>query len=139
MTTEQEEAAAPVSPEVEIDFHGRKIWVRMPSAEQLLVWQRTVKQLGDADKRVDWTASEALTALDRCRRIIDSILVNKADSVWIDDQFLDGELTFKDLMPLITRTVEMFRAAAEEDAPNREARRAAKPAKKAARKKATTR
>lgn len=122
-------------PEVAVQFEGREIWTRMPSPEQLLVWDRTVKRLTGAPPDESWTGSQVMASLDRLRRIVDTILVNRADVDWLDDQFLDGALTFKSLAPFITQVVDAFADAAEEGAPNREAKRAAKKApKKAARK-----
>lgn len=142
MTEPQQEAAAEpvVSPELAIEFHGREIYVKMPRPEQLLVWQRTIGMLTKLqDSAASWTGSEVMAALERCRKIIDSILVNKADIVWLDDQFLEGEIEFKDLLPFITMVVDRFAKAAEENAPNREAKRAVKKtASKAARKKVTS-
>ena len=42
MTEQQEGQLQADIPEQEIEFKGRKIWVKMPSGEQLLVWKRTV-------------------------------------------------------------------------------------------------
>lgn len=142
MTTEQ--AAGPAEdeqefPELEVPFRGRKMWVRMPTPEQLLVWQRVMTRLTDSPIDTSWTGSEVMAALERLRKIIDSILVNKTDVVWIDDQFLEGTLRFKDLVPYLTEVVDAFASAAAENG-NREQRRAAAkkaPAKKAARKKVT--
>lgn len=149
MTTEQTEGeAAPEVPlELEIPFvfqdaNGdggemrRTMWVRMPRPEQLLVWQRTVDKLTNAPVTASWTGTEVMAALERLRKIVDSLLVNKADVAWIDDQFLDGSLTFQTLTPFITETVSAFQQAAAGTG-NREERRGAakKVAKKAARKK----
>jgi len=138
MTDAPAEQAAPLEivPEQEIDFRGRKMWVRMPRPEQLLVWKRTLSQLQNVVDG-DWTADTVMTALERLRRIIDSVLVNKADVTWLDDQFLDGTLTFQQLTPMITLTVEAFADAAENEG-NREERRKAKAAPKKARRKAPT-
>lgn len=128
-------------PEVEVQFEGRSIWTRMPSPEQLLVWDRTVRNLTEAPPDESWTGSQVMRSLDRLRRIVDTILVNRADVDWLDDQFLDGKLTFKSLAPFIAKVVDAFADAAEQAnaTSNRAAKRAAKkaPAKKAARKKAT--
>lgn len=136
--TAEEELAVP---EVQVPFHGRTILARMPSPEQLLVWDRTVRQLTEAPPDETWTGSRVMKSLDRLRRIVDSILPQKSDVEWLDDQFLDGTLTFRDMAPFITDVVNAFADAAEEAnaTSNRAARRAAdkKPAKKAARKKAT--
>ena len=141
------EQAAPVAeeevtiPEVEVQFEGRTIWARMPTPEQLLVWERTVKNLTEAPPDLTWTGSQVMKSLDRLRRIVDTILVNRADVEWLDDQFLDGTLTFKSLAPFIAKVVDAFADAAEQAnaTSNRAARRAAdkKPAKKAAKRKAS--
>ena len=143
MTTEQ--AAAPADdeeitvPEVEVQFMGRTIWTHMPSPEQLLVWDRTVRNLTEAPPDETWTGSQVMKSLDRLRRIVDTILVNKADVEWMDDQFLDGTLTFKGLAPFIALVVDAFADAAEEaNATSNRAARRAKPAKKATRKKAAS-
>jgi hypothetical protein len=144
MTTEQ--AAAPAAdeevtiPEVEITFQGRSIWTRMPTPEQLLVWDRTVRSLTEAPPDASWTGSQVMKSLDRLRRIVDTILVNRADVEWLDDEFLDGKLTFKDLAPMIALVVDGFADAAEQAnaTSNRAAKRAAAKPKKAARKKATS-
>lgn len=145
MTTEQAAATADdeeiTTPEVEVQFQGRGIWTRMPTPEQLLVWDRTVRNLTEAPPDASWTSSQVMKALDRLRRIVDTILVNRADIDWLDDQFLDGKLRFKDLAPFIALVVDAFADAAEEAnaTSNRAAKRAAKkaPPKKAARKKAS--
>lgn len=151
MTTEQvgEKSSAPPMPmELEIPFTfqandgeggeiRRTMWVRMPKPEQLLVWQRTVDRLTNAPVTASWTGSEVMNALERLRKIVDSLLVNKIDVDWIDDQFLTGDLTFQTLTPFIATTTTAFQQAAAETG-NREERRAAKKAapKKATRKKA---
>lgn len=144
MTTEQASAPADdeeiTTPEVEVQFQGRGIWTRMPTPEQLLVWDRTVRNLTEAPPDESWTGSQVMKSLDRLRRIVDTILVNKIDIEWLDDQFLDGTLTFKGLAPFIALVVDGFADAAEQAnaTSNRAARRAAKPAKKATRKKAAS-
>lgn len=141
--TEQEEGGG-LPAELEITFtypagdetKTRMMWVKRPTPEQLLVWQRTVTKLTNAPVTASWTGSEVMGALERLRKIVDSLLVNRADTDWIDDQFLDGTLTFETLTPLVTETTLAFQKAAAEGG-NREERRAAaktKPAKKAARK-----
>lgn len=118
-------------PEREIDFQGRTMWVRMPSPEQLLVWKRTLKKLQEADV-AGWNGEQAMTALERTRKIIDSILVNQTDVEWLDDEMLAGNVTLLETAGLLQRTVDAFVEAAEAEG-NRETKRAAK---KATRKKA---
>jgi hypothetical protein len=117
---------------------GREIDCRMPTPEQLLVWRRTVHRLTEAPMDASWTGAEVMDALERLRKIIDSLMVHRTDIDWLDDRFLDEKVTFKDLAPFITRVTDAFAKAAEEE-DNQEIRRATKkPAKKAARKKAVT-
>lgn len=140
MTTDPAtEGADPTQIELPVMLLDREIYCHMPSPEQLLVWQRTVRRLTEAPMDASWTGSEVMNALERLRKIIDSLMVNRADRDWLDDQFLDETITFKDLAPFITKVTEAFARAAEEEG-NRADRRAAKkaPAKKAARKKVTT-
>lgn len=138
MTTEQEEAEvqAIAALELPVMFRDREIFVRYPKPEQILVWQRTVDRLTKSAPDTSWTGSELMAALDRCRKIVDSLLVNRADIDWMDSEFLEGTLEFRDLAPFIGQVVQAFADAANEAAPNRAAKRAAKKAspKKAARK-----
>lgn len=139
MTTEQAtpegEEAAPV--ELPVMFMDREIFARMPSPEQLIVWQRTIKRLEAAPMDASWTGSEVMAALERLRKIVDTLMVNRADIDWLDEQFLDETVTFQTLAPFITDVVSAFQEFAAAQG-NREARRstAKKVAKKAARKKA---
>jgi hypothetical protein len=143
MTTEEVAPATEEEmPEVPVTFAGREIFCHMPTPEQLLVWDRVVRNLTEAPPDESWTGSQVMRALDRLRRIVDSILVNRADVEWLDDQFLDRTLTFRDMAPFITLVVDAFADAAEQAnaSSNRESRRAAAkkpPAKKATRKKAS--
>jgi hypothetical protein len=136
--TEQPEATeattATLPPEQEIEFAGRKLWVRMPSPEQLLVWKRTLRQLQSAEVQ-DWNGEQVMKALERTRNIIDSLLVHDTDKEWLDDEFLAGTIGLRDTAQIINGTVDAFTLAAQEEG-NRADRRAAKkaPAKKAARK-----
>lgn len=136
--TEATEAATPDAvPEQEIEFLGRTLWVRMPSPEQLLVWKRTVNQLRGADVS-GWNGEQVMKALERTRKIIDSILANGVDVEWLDDEMLAGRIGLRETAQIIQKTVDAFVDAAEREG-NRETQRAAKkaPGKKAVRKKAS--
>jgi hypothetical protein len=122
-------------PEQEITFQGRSMWVKMPSPEQLLVWKRTLQKLQGADVE-GWNGEQAMIALERTRKIIDSVLVNNADVEWLDDEMLAGRVDLLATASIIQMAVDAFVDAAETEG-NRDTRRAAKAApKKAARKRA---
>lgn len=116
-------------PTAEVEFLGRTIHVHMPTPEQLLVWQRTVEQLSRA-QTAGWNAAQAMNALGRCRKIIDTVIVQQMDKDWLDDEMLEGRLDLMGILPLMTQAIEAFVEVA-----NREDRRAVKKAgKKAVRK-----
>lgn len=127
-----------IAPDLPITFRGRAIQVRMPSPEQLLVWRRTLRQLQSAEES-GWNAEQVMSAMERTRKIIDSVMVNTMDVDWLDDEMLVGTVDLTGTAEIIHMTVEAFAKEAErEKAQNgtRSERRAAKktPAKKAARK-----
>lgn len=116
--------------ETEIEFSGRKMFVRMPRPEQLIVWKRTLDRLQAVDGS-DWNGAQVMAALERARKIVDSVLVHPTDVEWLDDEMLAGRVDLKDTTQIILKAVEAFGQEG-----NREERRAAKtvPAKKATRK-----
>lgn len=133
MTEQSAPSADNLPPELEIQFNGRSLWVRLPKPEQLLIWKRTMRQLQDAAVR-DWNAEQAMIALERVRKIIDSILVNKVDVTWLDDEMLEGNVGLQEAATIVQMTVDAYVQAAESEG-NRGTRRATKKtAKKAARK-----
>lgn len=142
MTTEQvtPEGAEEAPPELPVMLLDREIFCRMPTPEQLLVWQRTVDRLTQAPVDASWTGSEVMAALERLRKIVDTLMVNRADRDWLDDQFLEQTIDFRGLAPFITNVTTAFQefaaAQVQEHGTRAEKRAAAKPTKKAARKKA---
>jgi hypothetical protein len=115
MTEQAEQAtenAYELPPELDITFRDRKLWVRLPTPEQILVWKRTLTQLQSAE--VDgWNAEQVMAALERTRKIIDSVLVHRVDVDWLDDQMLERKIDLKGTAEIINRTVERFAEAAE--------------------------
>jgi hypothetical protein len=124
---EEQSTGAPAGTERPITFQGREIWVRFPSGEQLTVWQRTLQMLQRADTD-GWDGEKVMNAYSRLRRIIDSIILNKIDKDWLDDEWLDGRLDMVQSAQIIQLTLEAF---STDD--NRAAKRAA--TKKATRRK----
>jgi hypothetical protein len=113
--------------ELPIEFLGREIYVHMPSPEQLLVWRRVLDRLQRVETS-EASGMELLNALERFRRIVDSLVANPKDIDWLDDEMLAGRLGIKELAPMIPLAVEAFQRNADETG-NRSTRRAA--AKKA--------
>lgn len=113
-------------PERVITFHGRQLVVRFPTPEQLLVWQRTVKLL-QAPETEGWDGEQVLRALERARKIIDSVLTEPRDRDWLDDEMLTNDLSLIDAAGIIQQTIEAFGdgkpAPAKKDAPRKRATR----------------
>lgn len=111
-------------PTAVITFKGREIQVKIPSPEQLLVWRRTMRGLQTANPD-DWGSTEVLDALERTRRIVDSLL-DKETVTWLDDEMLSGDVGFQDLSEIILEATRVF---GRRETPGK------KPAKTAAKKK----
>jgi hypothetical protein len=114
-----------------ITFKGREIQVRLPSPEQLLVWRRTMRSLQAANPE-DWSSDEVLDALERTRRIVDSLL-DKETIRWIDDEMLSRNIGLQDLSEIILEATRVF---GKHETPGKKPAKTAakKPAKKATRK-----
>jgi hypothetical protein len=130
-----------------VQFMGRDFAAVLPEPEQILVWKRTMDRL--KSHTGSWSGEQALAALDRIRKIIDSILT-PADIDWLDDQMLQRDpetgrsrFTLENAHGLLMAVITEFQINNRED--RREAAKATKaaparrrpPAKKAAAKKAT--
>lgn len=129
--------APPAGSERPIPFRGRELWVKLPSPEQMIVWRRTMKMLQGPDVE-GWNGEQAMNALERARTIIDSILVNRPDRVWLDDLMLDGDppLDFREAAGIITATFQAF--GNDDTETGKPATKRAAPAKKATRRKASS-
>lgn len=128
-----EQTVEPERPVVDITFLGRTLTVHAPTPEQFVVWKRILRTLEGADS--GWSGEQVVNAIDRARRLIDTLLVHKADSEWLDDLVLDGKTSMEAIAGIIQLATEALQAQTG----NREQRRAAKkaPAKKATRRKAS--
>lgn len=100
-------------PTTDIEFRGRTIAVRMPRPEQLLVWRRTLRGLQSANPE-GWSGDEIMAALERSRKLVDSLLVNHADVDWLDDEMLDGAVTLPDTNAIILDAMKAFQEEADQ-------------------------
>jgi hypothetical protein len=151
MTEQSTEAVPEITPgeQREVKYLDRTFTASAPQPEQILVWQRTLEQLGGQNYET-WDGQQALKALGRIRRIVDSLL-SPADVEWIDDRMLELDpatrrprFTLENAHELMMKVIDAFKVK------NREERRADEratkaqparrvPAKKTAAKKTTPR
>lgn len=126
--TDQQTAA---EPEVKaITWRGREIAVRFPTDGQLLVWQRSIKDI-QAQDTAAWDGEQALKALSRLGLILDSVMVDRPDREWLDDLTLEEGLGLMDRAEILRLAVEAFGVKTEDET---EAPKKVAPAKRARRK-----
>lgn len=106
-TTAPAEKPVPFGTEAQITFRGRELVVRFPTDAQLMVWKRTMHNLANAEN-AQWDGEQALAALERAGKIIDSVIVDKADREWLDDLTLDEGLGLVDRAEIIKLTIAAF-------------------------------
>lgn len=110
----------------------RHMQVRIPSAEQLAVWQsigETFTRLSsewehqsaavahlptDAPEVVGMRTiqnRQAMRGLNRSIKLVKSILVNEIDQEWVEDAIMDGA-TIEQMLGIVTATVDKMRERA---------------------------
>jgi hypothetical protein len=112
-----------------ITFRGREIAVRFPTSGQLMVYQRSLKEI-QSQTTGDWDGEKALSAMVRLGRILDSVMLDRTDREWLDDITLDEGLELIDRVEILRLTVEAYADKTEETEPTKKAA----PAKRARRK-----
>lgn len=119
--TESKEEERPEPIVKTVTLKGRKVRIHTPKPEQVMIWQRVMNRLSNMGN--DVTGEQALNALDRARKIIDSVLVDEADIEWLDDQMLDGSLGFKEMADFMLRAAKTLSKESEKQATSSTARR----------------
>lgn len=107
-----------------VPFHGRDIAIRMPTEEQLVMYQRLSRQFQQVAARKDEVGlDEALTYLDRAVTLLQSIMVDQGDKTWLEDALLLGDIKLMQCRELLVESFRLLALANSGD--NRETRRAA--------------
>lgn len=119
----------------EVEYLGRTWTAVMPAPEQLLVWQRTLTRLS-GETMEGWDGARVLQALDRLRKIVDSVL-SPQDVDYLDDQMLMGDFKLEQAHGLMMEVIKAFKVNNRED--RRAAAKPAPAARRAPAKKATAR
>lgn len=107
-----------------VDFHDRRIAVKTPSVEQIVVIRRLQKRFTDAAAETAMTAERAVALMSRALTAITSIVVEQDDKDYIEDLWLDGEIDMTETLPLLTTALNSLKDA-NKDQQNRASRRAA--------------
>ncbi len=107
-----------------VTFQGRQIAVKCPTEEQIFAWERLLTKMETMTKEAA-TIDTARTLLNRCNKIIDSVIADPADREWMEDGRLDGTVNMKDAAQIVIDALAAYEAELGRTAPtNRAARRA---------------
>lgn len=102
-----EQAAPPSAPERLITFRERQMVVTFPSPDKLLVIKRSAARIAAMPEN-DWTAPEVMRAAEQAYRVVESLLADRADREWIEDQIMDGAMDLEQSMEIIRLALEAF-------------------------------
>lgn len=115
--------------QTDITWRGRTIRVKLPTIEQMTMYRRLARrfqELGEAANAPGaepMDMEEATGHYDRAVKLITSILVNRVDLEWLEDEMLEGKVRLPDAAELMRLAIsELGERNAPE--PNREQRRA---------------
>jgi hypothetical protein len=115
------------APEVPVNktvtFKGREIEVKKPTPEQLYAWERLLKKLEVLAKEAA-TVDQARTLLDRCYKIINSVVAKEDDRLFLEDGALDGTVTIEESASIVLDALKVYEDELTPEPANRAARRA---------------
>lgn len=107
-----------------VPFMGRDIEVKMPTLEQVTVYERVAEKFAtikDSGKPLDGRTATRLYG--RAFKVISSIVVHPEDVEWLEDLLLEEKTDLAGLTPLLGQGIEKLKAA-NAHLGNREERRA---------------
>lgn len=117
-----EEAPAPVALKV-VTFQGRDIQVKRPTEEQIFAWERLLTKMESMAKEAA-TVDTARILLNRCNKIIDSVIAEEVDREWMEDGRLDGTIELKEAAKIVIDALKAYEEEMGAAPVNRAARRA---------------
>ena len=119
---EAKEAPAPVALK-EVEFKGRALKVKCPTEEQIFAWERLLTKMESMAKEAA-TVDTARILLNRCNKIIDSVIAEEDDREWLEDGRLDGTITLQESAKIVIDALAAYEKEMGKEPPNRAARRA---------------
>jgi hypothetical protein len=104
-----------------VDVHGRSVLIKRLVDTQVMLLAREAKIL----QRDDIAVNRKLDGIDRMFAILESVVVNPDDKVYMEDLMTSGELDLRELVTFVTAF-----EFTEEDKPTAKVRRGRAPAKR---------
>lgn len=89
-----------------ITLAGRDLVVTVPNEAQLAVWPRTIDRLQNATKNMG--AEDAVKLLGRVLSLLESVLADEDDKLWLEDQLLQGGMSLEDAAQIMVLAAEEF-------------------------------
>lgn len=126
-----EAAAGGVVEETPIVWHGRSIRVRLPTIEQLTMYDRLSKKFaklaeeGAKPGAAPMSMQDAVHNYDRAVKLITSVIVDRADIEFLEDLLLEREVDLAEAGTLLKQAFDRL-GEANDEAKNRADRRAAR-------------
>lgn len=112
------------APEIKsVQFKGRTIVVKCPTEEQIFAWERLLTKMESMAKEAA-TVDTARILLNRCNKIIESVIAEDDDREWLEDGRLDGTITLQESAQIVVDALKAFEKEVSKEPPNRAARRA---------------
>lgn len=90
---------------VKVELFKREIEMRMPTQDQLMMWNRTIRK-GERALEESGDATAALNYLGKIRDIVDSLIVSEDDVDWLDELMVAGKLSVEDASKLVVQASE---------------------------------
>lgn len=120
-----DETSAPTVQRETITFMGRKLAVRLPSAEQLIAWDSLTKRVQRQDPETV-TMADAVKFTSQLYTIIESVMVEPDDVDWLWELRAQEKINLEKASEIITEALKAFKSALTGEPDNRAARRARK-------------
>lgn len=121
VATDAEPTTAPTEPKT-ITFLGRVMAVKLPTAEQIAAWRSILRILEKAPAEGK-TVEDSLEAVDMANEVIDSVVVDDADKMWLMRGRARGEVTMENSSSIVLDALKAYEGDQPQPA-NRAARRA---------------
>jgi hypothetical protein len=114
--TPEPEPAAEAGDAPVLELNGRIIRVKMPTPEQLVMWQRIASRLTGTDTTsVD--PMRVMKMIDQIVSIFRTVMVDDADGDWMEEQILYGTLDFAKAATFVSDAVQLLSRQAKPAAP----------------------
>lgn len=110
-------------------WRGRTMMLRIPSATQLMTWNRVAQEFGDIgktpeDEEIDQDRFKK--ALRRMGSIVFGMFASDEDKDWLEEQILEGEVEDRDLLEMFVTIGDALEATKDDKGGGKTVKKAAR-------------